>query len=83
MQTTPRMRTILEAAAELKAMDPHTAVTLHAIRRMVKAGEIPHVDAGRKQLINLDKLIEHLSNPTPPAPAQNYGTIRRISERRA
>jgi len=83
---TPRMRTIAESAAELKAIDPHTAVTFTAIRRMVLSGEIPHIRAGNKRLINLDGLLEHLAAPPNPTPGKaEYGVIRPVElrERRA
>ena len=61
---TPRMRTVKEAAQELKALDSHTAVTEYHIRRLALQGVLPTVKAGKKKLINLDLLIEYLSNPT-------------------
>ncbi|MBR2040100.1 MAG: DNA-binding protein [Clostridia bacterium] len=57
----PRMRTIQEAAAELKKLDPDTAVTAYAIRQMVLNNDIPHIKAGKKHLINMDTLEKHLS----------------------
>ena len=57
----PRMRTISEAAAELKELDPNTAVTPYAIKQMVLSGEIPHIKAGKKRLINMDILERYLS----------------------
>ena len=75
----PRMRTIQEATAELKIIDPSTAITCHAIRCMVLEGTIPHVKAGTKRLINLDMLLEYLSAPQESTPAR--GGIRPISER--
>lgn len=60
----PRMRTVHEAAQELKAMDEHTAVTEHHIRQLALSGVLPRVQAGRKLLINFDTLIEYLQNPT-------------------
>jgi len=75
------MRTMAEAAAELQAIDPATAVTHHAIRKMVLDGIIPCIHAGKKRLINMDGLLDYLTMPTqPPAAA---GTIRPIGERRA
>ena len=47
----PRMRTIQEAAAELKKLDPETAVTAYAIRQMVL----------KKHLINMDTLEKYLN----------------------
>ena len=60
----PRMRTVAEAAKELKAMDEHTAVTEYHIRQLALSGVLPRVHAGRKLLINFDTLIEYLQNPT-------------------
>lgn len=59
----PRMRTVKEAVAELKALDQHTAVTEYHIRQLVLSGILPRVKAGKKYLINLDLLIEYLVNP--------------------
>lgn len=57
----PRMRTIDNAYAEIKALDPQTDFTKRALRRMVKTNEIPSTQIGNKYLINLDKLLEILS----------------------
>lgn len=62
--TLPRMRTTKEAAAEIKAADPNTAVTEYHIRQLALSGVLPRVKAGRKLLINLDTLIEYLTDPT-------------------
>ena len=60
----PRMRTVAEAAKELKEMDEHTAVTEYHIRQLALSGVLPRVQAGRKLLINFDLLLEYLQNPT-------------------
>ena len=60
-----RMRTIDQAAEYVRAIDPETALTKTAIRRKVIAGEIPSSKAGRKYLLDLDRLEEFLF--TPPA----------------
>ena len=59
----PRMRTVPEAAKELKEMDAHTAVTEYHIRQLALSGVLPRVKAGRKMLINFDLLLEYLANP--------------------
>lgn len=64
LPTLPRMRTVSEAAAEIKAADPNTAITEYHIRRLALSGVLPRVKAGRKLLINLDTLIEYLQDPT-------------------
>lgn len=69
---TPRMRTLPEAAAELKRMDNNTAITLTALRRMVKTGELPYISVASKRLINFDRLLELLENPNKvDTPCQN------------
>lgn len=60
----PRMRTVKEAVAEIKAIDPDTAVTFYQVRRLALQGVLPVVPAGNKRLICLDTLIEYLQNPT-------------------
>lgn len=75
----PRMRTIPEAYNELKRIDPDTAITLTALRRMVKKGELPVVLAGTKRLINLDTLLDKLYNPESTLQPQTVGGIRRVS----
>ncbi len=63
IKTLPRMRTVHEAAKELKEMDENTAVTEYHIRQLALSGVLPRVQAGKKMLINLDLLIEYLSDP--------------------
>lgn len=80
----PRMRTTKEAAAEIKAADPNTAVTEYHIRQLALSGVLPRVQAGRKLLINFDLLLEYLANPTAEkfnvnnAAVSNSNGIRRI-----
>ena len=57
MTEVPRMRTAPEAIAELQKIDPNTALTLRALRRMMTMGEIPVVNINSKRLINLDNLF--------------------------
>ena len=59
--TAPRMRTAPEAIAEIKAVDPKTALTERALRRMINSGVLPSVNIGNKKLVNLDKLFEYLN----------------------
>lgn len=60
----PRMRTVKEAAAEIKQLDAHSALTEWRIRELALSGVLPRVQAGKKLLINLDTLFEYLENPT-------------------
>ena len=57
----PRMRTAKQAVEELKKMDPGTALTERALRRMIAGNDIPHVAIGCKKLINMDLLLEKLA----------------------
>jgi len=54
----PRMRTIKEAYAELKAKDPKTSLSEYALRRMIKTGQIPSVYTGNRYLVNM-ALVEN------------------------
>ena len=60
----PRMRTVKEAVAMIKAEDPDTALTEHALRMLIKTGKVPIVQSGRRFLLNFDRLTAFLSLPT-------------------
>ena len=79
----PKMRTAPEAIAMLKELDPDTAFTLRALRRMMKNGEIPVVNIASQRLIDFNVLLEYLHNGTPSTGDKmlEYGKIRRIPER--
>jgi excisionase family DNA binding protein len=62
-------------------MDENSAITLCAIRRLVKDGRIKSVKSGRKTLINFDELLEYLANPfqdEPPVKEQKTNNITPI-----
>lgn len=78
--TLPRMRTAPEAIKEIQEIDPKSGLTLTALRRMMKTGEIPVTYINTKRLVNLDLLIEYLyKDNTELASSVEYGKIRRIS----
>ncbi len=81
--TLPRMRTIKEAAEEIKRTDPDTAIREYFIRDLVNSNKLPHVKAGKKILINMDKLYEYLQKGNEPimdnSVSQDYGTIRAVN----
>lgn len=60
-----RIRTLSEAYTHIKNMDPETAITQNALRRMVVSGKVPCVKAGKKYLIDLDVLSEYLKGTKP------------------
>lgn len=77
-----RMRVISEAYCQLKQDDPNTAITLSALRWMLKSGVIPSVSVGRKSLVNYDLLIEYLQSGTIKSDTvtpESVGGIRKIS----
>ena len=75
MTTTalPRMRTIPQAFKEIKALDPHTSITMSVLRRLVKEGAVETVQVANKRLLNLDLLFSRLScyNGGAVAPHEN------------
>ena len=76
----PKMRTAPEAIAMLKELDPDTAFTLRALRRMMKNGEIPVVNIASQRLIDFNVLLEYLHNGTAQKADDSlqYGRIRRV-----
>lgn len=74
-----RMRTLPQAVQLLRQEDPETAITLTALRRMVKQGKLPVTKAGSKPLIDLDKLPEYLQGAVVVPPPAGGG-IRPIKE---
>ena len=81
-RSIPRMRTVQEAARELKELDARTGMTAYHIRRLVLEGVIPSVRAGKKILLNFDTLLEYMQDPTAekfkPRPAVILNGIRRV-----
>ena len=73
-----RMRTLPEIVKCLKEEDPNTALNYCALRRKVLTGEIPHVQVGRKRLIDMDRLSEYLEPACIPVVRLETGKIRRI-----
>jgi len=75
----PRMRTDKQVIEELKAKDPSTRFTRHALRNLGIQGVIPCVMIGRKRLYNMDIIERFLSGELPQQPetTQTSG-VRRI-----
>lgn len=71
--SVPRMRTVPAAYRALKEADPHTAITLCALRAMVNRGDIPAVAVGSKRLVNLDLIFERLASPSCSPKAKHEG----------
>ena len=80
----PVVLTVKDAVHKIKEECPGTAITANYLRQLIKDGILPELKAGNKVLINLDVLIEYLSNPTaekflPKAKATGFGGIRPIA----
>lgn len=61
--TLPKLRTINGAWDELKKIDPHTAISASAIRKLVKTGRLPSIRSGNRVYINMDTLLDLLNHP--------------------
>jgi hypothetical protein len=61
----PKIRTLTEAYNYIKEADPGTAITSHALRRMVVSGKVPSTKAGKKYLIDMDVLFDYLKGTKP------------------
>lgn len=79
MKNTPRIRTIKQTIQELKAKDSETAFTESALRRAISSGEIPHIRAGNKILVNLDVVEDYLSGNMQGVKRPATGNIRRLA----
>ena len=54
-------RTIKEAAAHYREMDPDTALTETAIRMLLRTGQVPSIRIGKKYLVTLEALDAFLT----------------------
>lgn len=80
MKNPESPRTIGQLHAEMMANDPNCALTLTALRRLVRTGEIKSCRVGRKYLVTAGAVEAFLTGQTqtmPAAPATVAG-IRRI-----
>lgn len=61
-----KLRYADEAVKEIKQMDPSSAVTARMIRSLIKKEVIPSIPVGNgcRRLIDLDVLMDYLSDPT-------------------
>ncbi len=82
-QKLPRMRGIKQAIKELKQLDADTALTEHALRRLILSNKIPSVRCGAKYLVNMDVLTEYLYHGACGNnidSMNSHGNIRAIKE---
>ncbi len=57
----PRMRTLSEVYAYIREADPDTAISANYVRCLIISGKIPRVKCGKKYLIDIDLLQDHLA----------------------
>ncbi len=74
--TIPTMATVNEAAKMFGG-----TLTAFRIRQLALNNEIPNVRAGKKILINIEKLCDYLNNPNPKQENAPQGIIRKVAER--
>ena len=80
----PVVLTVKDAVHKIKEDCPGTAITENYLRQLIKDGVLPELKAGNKVLINLDVLIEYLTDPTaekfrPKAKVYGFGGIRPVA----
>jgi hypothetical protein len=80
------MRYPAQALELIKEKDPDSAVTLNLIRTLIRTEALPVVRVGRRQMINVDALLEYLAEP-PSLEQQTEecqsNTIRQVPTRLA
>lgn len=75
----PKMRLIREVYDKLHRDDPNSAITMYALRQLVRSGKIPSVNVGRKILVNYYDVIKYFETPAPIiTPDEEFDGIRRI-----
>ncbi len=79
MIDTKKPRTIAQLHAEMLAADPGCALTLSALRRLVRSGEIRSCRVGQKYLVTPQAVEDFLTGKAPAAPTPGpIDGIRRI-----
>lgn len=63
----------------IKEEDPHTEITLHYIRQLIRAEAVPVVCCGRKKLVNADAVLELLASGYElPKTEPTYNQVRKV-----
>lgn len=70
------IRTIKDAAAYFKTLDPQTAMNECAIRRLLRSGAVPCVKIGKKYLVSIEALESYLVNGDSTRSVPKQGTGR-------
>lgn len=80
----PRMRTAAQALVYFRQLDPDSALTESAIRRVMKSGAVPVVRLGRKTLVDLGVLEAYFlsmssTQKAAKPPEKKKGELRPIA----
>lgn len=76
----PRMRTAAGVMSAIKEADPKTEITTHYIRHIIHTEQVAVVHVGRKKLVDLDKVLEYISDGGAKGQAVASGKIRKVVE---
>jgi hypothetical protein len=60
-ENLPRMRTVSQTIAELKALDSATAITAHYLRTLALTKSVNCFFTGKKALLDLDSVLRFLN----------------------
>lgn len=75
----PTMRTIDQASTYIRQIDPNTAITKTALRRLVVSGKIPSRRVGQKYLVSIEAVSEFLNCAPTSKECPQAGKIRPVS----
>ena len=67
-----KYRTIQQAYECLKSQDADTAITYHALRKLVVSGQLPSMRVGKKYLIDMEMLSDFLQMPVSQAHSLDF-----------
>lgn len=75
-----QLRTLHQAAVELKILDEKTALSEYRLRAMVKNGLLKSIMAGNRYLINMNDVLDF--EPMQVVQPPESGKIRRVEAKR-
>lgn len=83
MAKIARMRTIDGLWREIHFLDPSSQVSKNFLRKLVVSGKVRSVKSGLKYLVDLDTVLNYLTDPPDDNDANaykdSYGKLRRIN----
>ena len=64
------MRDARGVLAAIKEIDTDTPITIHFVRGLIRSGQLPVVEAGNRKFVNLDQVLDFLSNESTINPVR-------------